>query len=199
MYSSRMKSFSVLLLLSLLGLGGCGDPKSDPPAEAVRNFYTWRIEAQRNGFPTSAEIEQMAPYLSNELQALLMEASADYSPSQAPTKNERTIEHGDWFTSMFDGPTSFIVGEVQSTGTQARCLGAIHLCEAITCGELARSDSRHRRRRSSCDCERGVRESLGLQERCDVDRRIEGSEGSAETAELNEARNTCRRGPEGVR
>jgi hypothetical protein len=113
-----MKSLSVLLPLCLLGLGGCEDPKSDPPAEAVRNFYTWRIESQNSGFPRSSEIAQMAPYLSKELQALLVETSADYSPSQAPAENERTIEDGDWFTSMFDGPTSFIVGEVQSTGTQ---------------------------------------------------------------------------------
>jgi hypothetical protein len=118
MYSSRMKLLYVPFLLCALMMGGCEIPTSNPPAEAVRNFYMWRIDSQLNGVPSASEISEMAPYLSRELRTLLSQVSADYSRSAVPSQSGRSIENGDWFTSMFDGPTSLIVGDIESEGTQ---------------------------------------------------------------------------------
>jgi hypothetical protein len=105
------------LLLCTWAVTGCEEQaKTSPPAAAVRNFYTWRMQARVDGVPSATEITQMAPYLSKELYALLSKVSSDYSPAPHPAASERTIENGDWFTSMFDGPTSLIVDEVQSDG-----------------------------------------------------------------------------------
>jgi hypothetical protein len=118
MYSSRMQLIYMSFLLCALMVVGCETATSNPSAEAVRNFYTWRIDSRLNGMPSAAEIALMAPHLSRELRTLLSEVSADYSRSAAPSQSERTIENGDWFTSMFDGPTSLIVGDIESKGTQ---------------------------------------------------------------------------------
>jgi len=130
------------LLACTLAAVGCEKAESVPPVETVRDFYTLRIHARANGAPTAAELSQMAPYLSRELQALLTKASAEYAPTATPTAEaERTIENGDWFTSTFDGPTSFIVGKVEPipTGhvvsvkfTSAKQLPAVNWRDRIT-------------------------------------------------------------------
>ena len=94
-----------------------GTLTADPKIETVKAFYNWRIDQNINGVPTQDQLEAMEPYLSKELTGLLKETSRDYSPADK-SSDARTIENGDWFTSMFDGPTSFRVGEVQNTGNR---------------------------------------------------------------------------------
>ena len=93
-----------------------GSITTDPKVETVKTFYNWRITQNVNGVPTQDQLAAMEPYLSKELTGLLKETSRDYAPSDK--SGARTIENGDWFTSMFDGPTSFRVGEVQNTGNR---------------------------------------------------------------------------------
>jgi hypothetical protein len=113
-----MKALHTVAVLSLCLASGCGTPIiSDPAVEAVKDFYDWRIAEQTKGMPSAEQLARMEPYLSKELRALLKETSGDYEPSKAPSE-ARTIENGDWFTSMFDGPTSFRVGEVQTDGAR---------------------------------------------------------------------------------
>jgi hypothetical protein len=112
-YSFRMRFFPIVLLVASINLAGCKKPESDPPVEAVREFYTWRIAARATGAPSSAELAKMSPYLSGELRTLLEKAAAEYPNIANAKEDERTIEHGDWFTSMFDGPTSFTIGGVE--------------------------------------------------------------------------------------
>ena len=113
-----MKLLPILIVLPGFALLGCEDQQSDPSLETVKKFYSSRIESQANGMPSLSEISQMAPYISKELRALLDAASAEYAGSSTKSASEEKIEDGDWFTSMFNGPTSFIVGEVQSSGTK---------------------------------------------------------------------------------
>jgi hypothetical protein len=118
-------------LLPILGvclLAACrGTITADPTVEAVKSFYNWRISEDINGVPTQDQLVAMEPYLSKELSSLLRQTSIDYAPSEKPSE-ARTIENGDWFTSMFDGPTSFRVGEVQSEG--GRYLVAVRFTSA---------------------------------------------------------------------
>jgi hypothetical protein len=112
-YSFRRRLALLVLVLSLGGLGACDKTQSEPQVEAVREFYNWRIDSQVTGVPSSAELSEMSPYLSSQLHRLLEASAADYPDIQPAQENERTIEHGDWFTSMFDGPTSFIISSVE--------------------------------------------------------------------------------------
>lgn len=126
MYSPRMKAlhivpatlrFTLALLFGLFLLGGCkGTITADPSVETVKAFYNWRIAKDISGVPTKEQLNDMRPYLSKELSELLTQTTSDYGPSDTRSA-ARTIENGDWFTSMFDGPTSFRVGEVRSEGT----------------------------------------------------------------------------------
>lgn len=106
----------VVPLLSACLLVACqGTITADPKVETVKAFYNWRITKDINGVPTQDQLLAMEPYLSKELTELLRQMSVDYTPSEKPSA-ARTIENGDWFTSMFDGPTSFRIGDVQDAG-----------------------------------------------------------------------------------
>jgi hypothetical protein len=97
---------------------GCeGTITANPSAETVKAFYNWRITEDINGVPTPDQLAQMQPYLSKELRVLLKQTTSDYAPKEKSSE-ARTIENGDWFTSMFDGPTSFRVREIQDEGSR---------------------------------------------------------------------------------
>ena len=117
--TSPLGAFTRSILIPILGvclLAGCrGSITADPTVETVKAFYNWRISKDINGVPTRDQLVAMEPYLSKELSTLLQQTSNDYTPSEKPSE-ARTIENGDWFTSMFDGPTSFRVREVKNEG-----------------------------------------------------------------------------------
>ena len=135
-----------MFCLAVLCISGCGNgrnaneashhvPAATPEA-AVKGFLNWRINSQITGTPDAAQLEAMAPYISEELRGLLEKAREEYeSPEPSPLALSRERERGsrlksylkerkrllgesDLFSSMFDGPTSFTLGEIETRGAE---------------------------------------------------------------------------------
>jgi hypothetical protein len=95
-----------------LGIAACKKPEPQAtPEAAIRAFYSARIASGANGTPSVSELEQLAPLISVELHDLLQEALLKHDKLASKTqKKRRTFVEGDLFSSLFDGPTSLVVG-----------------------------------------------------------------------------------------
>lgn len=109
--------FRALLLAGfamLCAVGGSACRKTEPqatPAAAIESFYSVRIASGARGTPSIDELEQLAPFISVELHDLLAEALLNHQKLAAKTREKgRTFSDGDLFSSLFDGPTSLLVG-----------------------------------------------------------------------------------------
>lgn len=102
------------LLLSFIGamVAACtaGDHSAQTPEGAVRNFYDWHIRARVASLPSQEQLAQMRPYVSNELYQLLSRTQSGVR-STGPALRERSFIDGDPFSSLADGPTSFIAAD----------------------------------------------------------------------------------------
>jgi hypothetical protein len=99
-------------LLCLTGMVACKKrrPQASPEA-ATEAFYAARIASGAQGTPSLDELEQLAPYISVALHDLLREALFKHQRIASRTQQKgRTFSEGDLFSSLFDGPTSLIVG-----------------------------------------------------------------------------------------
>ena len=112
-----MKTLRRLLLgifVATCGFGIAACKKSEPqatPEAAIRAFYSVRIASGANGTPSVSELEQLAPLISVELHDLLQEALLKHEKLASKTlQKRRTFVEGDLFSSLFDGPTSLLVG-----------------------------------------------------------------------------------------
>lgn len=90
---------------------------ADSPSSVVSGFYRKHLELRLSGAPTPTQLKQLAPYLSQHLQALLERAWAkrELDIKRAPDEKPAFAE-GDLFTSLFEGPASF---EILRTETLA--------------------------------------------------------------------------------
>jgi hypothetical protein len=113
---------AVFAVLGLALLGGCSkqpgattDKPAATPAKAVQHFYTWRIHTQGTGVPNDQQLAALTPLVSDELHALLVE-TAEREKSRPPRKpgKDRTFVDGDLFSSLFDGPTSFVASDTET-------------------------------------------------------------------------------------
>jgi hypothetical protein len=110
---------AVLALLAAVA-GGCSGPP-DTPTAVVEAFYEVRIDSGTAGVPNAAELAQLAPYLSDELAALLRQARELHDTEAARAPGEKpAFADGDLFSSLFEGPTSFTVGVDEVVGDQHR-------------------------------------------------------------------------------
>jgi hypothetical protein len=97
-------------------LAGCGaQPAVTSPAAAiVDSLYRIRLPFQGHGAPTATELTSMSPWLSAELRLLLWRADSSRSAEAAAAPDEKpSFADGDLFTSLFEGPTGFEVGEAK--------------------------------------------------------------------------------------
>jgi len=70
--------------------------------------------------PSKQQMSELRPYVSDDLYALLTQASEQASQSSKPANNSsrrRSFIDGDLFSSLSDGPTSFVQGEIARTST----------------------------------------------------------------------------------
>jgi hypothetical protein len=126
-----------LLMAGTSLLSGCKlsrtDASDDSPAGIVTQFYNWRIESGTTGVPDSGQIEDMRPWLSSELQALLQDTSrnaalqaAQQAARKQSNRNKKPkkplFTDGDLFSSISQGPTSFRTGTVEAQANDAHVI-----------------------------------------------------------------------------
>jgi hypothetical protein len=86
---------------------------ADSPASIVAAFYKKRIALHFSGAPTPQQLQGMAPFLSQHLQALLERAWQKREKDVARAPDEKpAFAEGDLFSSLFEGPSAF---EILST------------------------------------------------------------------------------------
>ena len=104
-------------------LAGCGSRPAAPAAAAaavVDSLYRIRQPFQGSGAPTAAELASMRPWLSADLQTLLVRADSLRSAEAAAAPDEKpSFADGDLFTSLFEGPTTFEVTASEVTGADS--------------------------------------------------------------------------------
>jgi hypothetical protein len=130
---SHRNSLPALLLavacVAVFSVTGCGNGRSSTkaakyvpaatPQAAVTGFLNWRINSQVTGTPDAEQLEAMAPYISAELHGLLQKAREEYDSGKGRSKErKRLLRESDLFSSMFEGPTSFSMGDVETQGDE---------------------------------------------------------------------------------
>jgi len=111
----------LLVLLAALATG-CSAPRpdgpqpcpaSDTPQGVVCNFYARYLELRPSGVPTPEQQAALAPWLSEGLQASLDAARREQELFRVRSPGEKPpFVDGCLFASLFEGPTSFDVGDV---------------------------------------------------------------------------------------
>ena len=100
-----------VLAVTLQGCDSRGRPK-----DAVAGLYQALATAQVRGAPSGAQLETIAPYLSDDLRAGLHAARELQESERARAPGEKPpFVDGDLFSSLFEGPSRFeIVGDTRS-------------------------------------------------------------------------------------
>ena len=114
------------------------------PEAAVTALLDWRIDSKIAGTPDAAQLDAITPYITKELRGLLQKARAEYEnkrtkQGQEPSAHalsrerergsrlqpysrgelrQRMLGESDLFSSMFEGPTSFTMGDAESQGEE---------------------------------------------------------------------------------
>lgn len=91
------------------------DPAVGAAREAVSLVYTAVAKLRPSGAPTAEQRTELAPLLSAELIDLLARTDAARTATRAAAPMEKPpFTDGDLFSSLFEGPTVFTVGEPQT-------------------------------------------------------------------------------------
>ena len=100
------------VVLCVLGSAACKKRRPQAtPESAIDAFYSERMASGARGTPSLEELERLAPLISVELHELLQEALLKHHKLASKTvQRRRTFVEGDLFSSLFDGPTSLLVG-----------------------------------------------------------------------------------------
>jgi hypothetical protein len=111
--------FSPRIIVMLFG--GCNKSQSmDSPNTVVEQFYTTYLAHGIGGLPAGDELEQLKPFLSDNLNRLIADALKyqerfiashpdEQMPNAPPIKYKPPFVDGDYFSSLFEGPRSFKV------------------------------------------------------------------------------------------
>jgi hypothetical protein len=84
------------------------DTPASTPAGVVTAFYKKRLATNFSGAPTPQQLQALAPFLSQHLQALLERAWQKHQRDLAQAPGEKpAFAEGDLFSSLFEGPASF--------------------------------------------------------------------------------------------
>jgi hypothetical protein len=95
------------------------------PGATVERFYASYIANRQGGLPEGKELKRLAPFLSQRLHGLIVDALAyreawtkrhppEPSPDGgAPVVDKPPFVDGDYFTSLFEGPKRFKVGSAE--------------------------------------------------------------------------------------
>lgn len=96
-------------------------PAAELPEGVVCAFYTRYLEVRPTGLPTPSQQAVLAPWLSERLEARLDDARQVQARFRAENPGEKPpLVDGCLFASLFEGPTSFVVGTAVTGGGVTR-------------------------------------------------------------------------------
>jgi hypothetical protein len=107
-----MKSAVLLLVAALVASGGCAS--AERPQSVVDAFYSAHLPHRMGGLPSGDELRRLQPFLSQRLHGLITAALAyqeDWIKQNPPDEKPPFVD-GDYFSSLFEGPSSFKVSRV---------------------------------------------------------------------------------------
>jgi hypothetical protein len=101
---------TVLILAAVVSAHSEGDAKPDP-ASVAKQFYKTYLKLRPTGLPTEAQMKELAPLLSRELNDLIAKARREQQKFIRGNPNEKPpwIE-GNLFASLFEGAHSYSLG-----------------------------------------------------------------------------------------
>jgi hypothetical protein len=95
-------------------------PATESPSSVVERFYATYLTDRQGGLPSGDHLERLRPFLSDNLNASIL-AALQYQesyiashpdkpmPTGPPVSYKPPFVDGDYFSSLFEGPTSFKV------------------------------------------------------------------------------------------
>ena len=116
---------SLVVLCAVVLVDACGENADDShrQEQVIDGFYQQHIKNPSSGLPGQEELQQLQPFLSSALFALLRkaaEAQDRYHASAAMALPP--LVDGDLFTSLFEGATTFTFDSCDSDKLRASCL-----------------------------------------------------------------------------
>jgi len=107
-------------MLALFLAAGLQAAPAAAPADRVSSFLRAYRRLGFSGLPNAREEKALAPFLSPRLRELMAKARAEQTTFAAKNPGEKPpLVEGDLFSSLFEGPTSFTVGETRIDGNRA--------------------------------------------------------------------------------
>lgn len=113
---------AVLAGLLVFLLTGCAPNSEIPstPRQTAEDFRAFYFRDHGRGMPSSAELDKLAPLLTQKLQEQFKAAIEAHECHHAKAGNsEPPIVQGDLLTSLFEGATSGGVGPINTKGAHA--------------------------------------------------------------------------------
>ena len=111
--TGRLRAALFVLLITAAGAA------APSPATAVRNFYTTYLKHRSGGLPDGRELERLRPMVSARLYDSIVAALRyqDSYKKKNPDDKPPFVD-GDYFSSLFEGPSSFTIGETTKDGVR---------------------------------------------------------------------------------
>lgn len=122
-HAPTMKTAATTLwaLLLLLAASCARDAEPQAATAAAQAFYAVLEELSVSGAPSAEELDALSPCLGDELERLLKAARMLHDRERARFPDEKPpFNDGDLFSSLFEGPTGFVVGTPIRSGATWR-------------------------------------------------------------------------------
>jgi hypothetical protein len=124
------REFCFAALLLATGASPVAANDAQDAAKVAAGFYQIHQQSSQDGIPDAKQRAKYAPYISPELEKLLIDADlADTRFAKANTDSPPMIE-GDLFSPNFEGITSFQLGACTPKGASMQCRMELHFAAA---------------------------------------------------------------------
>ena len=119
----------VALLLATGALPAVASDAQDA-ANVAAGFYQIHQQSSQDGTPDAKQRAKYAPYISRDLEKLLIDGNSAETRFAEANKNSPPMIEGDLFSPNFEGITSFQVGACTPKGASMQCRMQMHFAAA---------------------------------------------------------------------
>jgi len=113
---------SLLTALVLSACSGSGD-ETHLQEQVIDGFYQQHLKMRHGGLPSTEELTQLQPYVSQNLLGVLSKAAeTEVKYHAAGEESQAPLVDGDLFTSLFEGASSWSLENCDSDNQRATCL-----------------------------------------------------------------------------